>query len=132
MLLNPNCPCGGSSYLTCCSPYHSGQIPAPTAEALMRSRFSAYSQGNIDYLIDTLHPSKRRPIDRRNLTLASSTHWTHLTILNTQKGQATDRRGTVEFIAHYDRPYLGQHHERSRFTKEDGRWYYLDGDTLRD
>jgi SEC-C motif domain protein len=131
MLLNPTCPCGGSNYLTCCGPYHRGQA-APTAEALMRSRYSAYSQGDLEYLIATLHPRKRRPTDRPQLSSTiTHTHWTGLEIITSKNGQPGDRRGTVEFIASYDRPYVGQHHERSKFEHKDDRWYYVEGDTLK-
>ena len=52
------CPCGGALYAQCCGPLHQG-VPAPTAEALMRSRYSAYVRGDVDYLIASWHPSTR-------------------------------------------------------------------------
>jgi SEC-C motif domain protein len=141
-----DCPCGsGVSYAECCQPYLSGEIAAPTAEALMRSRYSAYVKGNIDYLIATLHPKSRQKDDRRILRLSIQTsRWLGLTILKTQKGQATDSTGKVEFVARYQSTQpqpaatpglptiapIEQLHERSKFVKQDGQWFYIDGEML--
>jgi SEC-C motif domain protein len=138
MLLNPFCPCGSQNhYADCCQRYLDGRSIAPTAEALMRSRYSAYSKQNLDYLIQTQHPKTRKKDDAKTIRQTfETTHWTSLTIVKTQKGTATDKRGTVEFIAtHQDKtnplnPNPQQLHERSRFIQEDGQWYYLDGDIL--
>jgi SEC-C motif-containing protein len=95
---------------------------APTAEALMRSRFSAFAVGDAGYLLRTWHPSTRPA----RLTLDPRQRWTHLEILGTERGGLFDTTGTVEFRAHYrtsDGP--GSVHENSRFTREDGRWVYL-------
>ncbi len=97
----------------------------------MRSRYAAYCQGQVDYLVDTLHPSKRRSGDQRSLEQSiRTTRWTSLTIVATKQGQERHQRGIVEFAATYDRPTAGQMHERSRFMKEGDRWFYLDGDML--
>lgn len=132
MLLNQLCPCGSQTpYAQCCGPYHTGKAVAPTAEALMRSRYSAYAKGNLDYLLDTLHPSQRKRGDRLSLSQSlNNTRWISLQILETQQGRPEDSQGMVEFVAVYDRPELGQMHERSRFVQEQGRWFYLDGDLL--
>lgn len=141
MLLNPLCPCDSQlNHTDCCGPYLSGKAVAPTAVALMRSRYSAYSKGNIDYLIQTRHPKTRKTDDRQVIAEGmKATCWTGLTILKTQKGTATDHRGIVEFVALYrssdavttpSNPKNYQLHERSRFIKEDGQWFYVDGDIL--
>jgi len=141
MLLHPLCPCGSAAHYTdCCESYLSRKAPAPTAEALMRSRYTAYSKGNIDYLIATLHPKSRQPDDRSSLLQSiQNTHWIGLSIVKTQRGQAQDKRGIVEFVALYqpvskkDRQNIGaanQLHERSRFVQERGQWFYVDGDIL--
>jgi SEC-C motif domain protein len=106
----------------------------------MRSRYSAYSKGHVDYLIQTQHPKTRKKDDRQVITEGlKSTCWTGLTILKTQKGTATDHRGIVEFVALYrstdpivseSKRQIYQLHERSRFIKEDGQWFYVDGDIL--
>ena len=135
-MLTPFCPCGNSkTYANCCGLYHSGQAIAPTAEALMRSRFSAFARGKLDYLLSTLHPSKCKRGDRLSLAQSiSNTRWIYLEVLSRQQGRDRDRQGVVEFMAVYDRPELGQLHERSRFVRESiegqARWFYVDGDIL--
>ncbi len=130
------CPCGSQAlYGDCCEPYLLGIATAPTAEALMRSRYSAYSQGAVDYLIETLHPSKRRKDDKsEHLESSTTIQWIGLKILKTQLGGIKDRKGMVEFIATYrSKAFLsvpGELHERSRFVKERDQWFYLEGDIL--
>ncbi|NLG54814.1 MAG: hypothetical protein GX542_04070 [Rhodococcus sp.] len=115
------CPCGAlNSYDACCGTFHSG-APAPTAEKLMRSRYSAFVVLASDYLLDTWHPDTRP----RRLRLDPDDQWTGLTIISTTGGQLFDTEGTVEFTAHQrHHPPL---HEISRFIRVDGRWMYLDG-----
>ncbi|OUS93729.1 YchJ family protein [Rhodococcus sp. NCIMB 12038] len=118
------CPCLlGEPYDECCGRYHRGEAKAPTAERLMRSRFSAFAVLDADYLIATWHPSTR-PAD---LDLDPEQRWTRLDILGTTGGGLLDTTGTVEFRAHY---VLDGHreslHENSRFVREDGDWLYLD------
>jgi len=96
---------------------------AATAEALMRSRFTAYAVGDPDYLRRTWHPSTRPA----RLTLEPGHRWTRLDILDIERGGLFDSTGVVEFRAHYresGRP--GEVHERSRFVREDGHWVYVD------
>lgn len=117
------CPCGGKDYASCCAPYHQG-LPAPDAQALMRSRYSAYVLKLEDYLLATWHASTRP----ETLELwADSSRWLGLEIKR-HEVQEPDQ-ATVEFVARYKiagRAY--RLHELSRFVREDGRWYYLDGD----
>jgi SEC-C motif domain protein len=141
MFLQPLCPCGSAvHFLQCCEPYLSGAAIAPTAEALMRSRYTAYNKGNADYLIATLHPKSRQKNERLTLLeTIQNTQWLRLTIIKTQKGQVQDKRGIVEFVALY-RPTQpkdllqistpNQLHERSRFIKEEQQWFYINGDVL--
>ncbi len=127
------CPCGsGNTYQTCCEPYLSGKLNAPIPEQLMRSRYTAFCKGNIDYLIATHHPSKRQPNDRQILAQTiAETEWQGLRVLNSTKADGTTNIGTVEFVAFYrSRGVLGQLHERSKFLKQNGRWYYLQGEIL--
>jgi SEC-C motif domain protein len=141
MFLHPLCPCGSAlPFLKCCELYLSSAAIAPTAEALMRSRYTAYSRGNVEYLMATLHPNSRRKNER--LTLLESiqnTQWVGLKIIKTEKGQIQDKRGVVEFVALYQPAHpkdrlqtevVNQLHERSRFTKEGDQWFYIDGDIL--
>jgi SEC-C motif-containing protein len=101
----------------------------------MRSRYSAYSKGDVEYLIQTQYPKKRKKNDRQMLLKTiTNTNWMGLTVLKTQKGGVNDRLGIVEFTALYRGLALTdpiyQLHERSRFIKEDGIWFYQDGDSL--
>lgn len=130
---SPNqCLCGSNHpYNKCCEPYLTKVDVAPTAEALMRSRYVAYCHGNVDYLIATRHPSTRRFDDRINLNKSvKTTTWEALTVLNTRQGSQTDHTGYVEFMAIHSQPEWGQLHERSKFVKENGRWFYVDGAML--
>lgn len=124
------CPCGGGkSYGSCCEPLHLNGA-ATTAEHLMRSRYSAFCLGKIDYLLATLHPSQRQPNDRANLThTLSRTNWVRLQILATKRGTADDDSGQVEFVATYHEDGIAKRlHERSDFVKENDRWFYHSGE----
>jgi SEC-C motif domain protein len=117
------CPCGGGAYETCCAPLHAGQA-APTAERLMRSRFSAFALGLGDYLLASWHPSTRPAHSDRD-----DIEWRRLQIVDTDAGGPDDATGIVEFRASYRIDgTAGVLHERSRFARDDGRWAYLDGD----
>ena len=127
------CPCGDlQNFGRCCLPYLQGTLPAPTAETLLRSRYSAYYTKNVDYLLKTQHPKHRKFNSRQEVAkTANSTTWAGLTIVDRKKGQVKDTTGIVEFIALYRiGDGLSQLHERSRFQKEGRQWYYLDGDLL--
>lgn len=128
--LPDNCPCGSQqTFSQCCQPLLSGEQHATTAQALMRSRYSAFATANIDYLIDTLHPEKRQPQDAELLSQAlQHTRWLGLQVRNCEKGLEQDERGTVEFVATWSEAgQSGFLHEKSSFVKLDGRWYYVDG-----
>ena len=123
------CPCKSRlPYGECCAPFHYGKALPQTAEALMRSRYSAYFFGRIDYLVDTTHPDKKPPQTRADIAaLADEARWKFLTILSTSKGQAGDKTGKVEFVAQYYRGgVLLEHHEKSRFRRSRGLWKYVD------
>lgn len=132
-LLSMPCPCGSQKALAqCCGVYLQGQRPAPTAEALMRSRYSAYCLKHIDYLLNTEHPSSRKLDSRLAIAAtANSVTWLGLTVLTTKAGQPEDDTGVVEFVAAYREGLAAaQLHERSRFVKEKGKWFYTSGDRL--
>ena len=126
------CPCGSKKAAKyCCEMYLSGKQKPDTAEKLMRSRYTAFSKGDVDYLIATLHPDKRKKSDRDELNKSiNTTQWLGLTIIDTQKGKKNDSTGIVEFEAIYQIEEPGQLHERSRFAKINGQWLYVDGDIL--
>jgi SEC-C motif-containing protein len=96
----------------------------------MRSRYSAFVCGEIEYLSESLHPQHRDDHDvAATRRWAGSADWLGLEIRATEAGGVDDTEGTVEFIASYrESGVVRNHHEVSRFSKEDGRWYYVDGD----
>jgi SEC-C motif-containing protein len=99
-------------------------VTAPTAERLMRSRYSAFAVGDVGYLLATWHARTRPP----SLGLDPDVEWRRLEILGVTAGGAQDDEGTVEFIAHYwdaARRQRGQQHEDSAFVREDGQWFYV-------
>lgn len=125
-----DCPCGsGRSLDACCGPHLSGEKPAPTAEALMRSRYSAFATGNIAYLEETLLPETRDDFDRDEARQWSeNSEWTGLEIRSTTAGREGDEDGIVEFVAHFTMGGKAHiHHETSRFVRRDDRWWYVDG-----
>lgn len=126
------CPCGSKKqYQYCCQMYLSAKKLPETAEKLMRSRYTAFYLGNIDYLIATLYPDKRQKSDYEELTKTiNQTKWLGLTVIDTRKGKKNDTTGIVEFEAIYQGKNIGQLHERSRFTKTNNQWFYVDGELL--
>lgn len=117
-----SCPCGGETYAGCCGRYHAGALPV-SAEALMRSRYSAYVLGLTDYVHASWHASTRPPRD--DLAHDPACKWLGLEIRAQHEDGDT---ATVEFVARYKIGGRAQRlHEVSRFVREDGRWFYLDG-----
>jgi len=91
----------------------------------MRSRYSAFATGDVEYLLRSWHPDTRPTA----LTLDPAQRWERLEILNATDGGLFHQEGTVEFRAHYRHSsHTGVLHERSRFTRVDGHWLYVDGD----
>ncbi|MGW3955059.1 YchJ family protein [Streptomyces sp. NPDC004752] len=124
MVTRSCCPCGLSGvYEACCGRYHRGAGAAPTAEALMRSRYAAFVRGDAEYLLRTWHP-RTRPL---RLDLDPGLRWTGLEVLGTTDGSAFHTAGTVTFRASHRG---GSLHERSRFERVDGAWVYVDGEFL--
>ncbi|MGP4047384.1 YchJ family protein [Streptomyces sp. 2A115] len=121
---NPSCPCDlAETYEQCCGRFHRGESAAPTAEALMRSRYCAFVKRDEAYLLRTWHP-RTRPA---RIAFDPGMRWTGLEILATGEGSAFHSTGTVTFRASYAG---GSLHERSRFERVDGAWVYVDGDFI--
>lgn len=120
------CPCGsGASYSSCCEPYHLGKKKAGTAEQLMRSRYSAFSTKNLEYLTDTW-VSQTRPAATE--IISGKVIWTNLEVISAENGGKDDKIGFVEFKAQYmEQNTLHTLHERSFFQKENGCWLYHSG-----
>jgi len=124
------CPCGSNrAYIDCCGQYISGKAKAPTAEALMRSRYSAYAEHEIDYIIKTCEHRGKEDIDFNSTReWSEKSTWLGLKIISVEKGAMTDSTGTVEFQAIYEKDGLRDiHHEIGKFKKENGEWLYTEG-----
>ena len=121
----PHCYCGNSiPFQDCCEPYIKGIANAPTAEKLMRSRYSAFATGAADYLVNTTHISKRRYHNKKDiLAWSQANKWLKLEVL-------ASTETTVTFKAYYlDENLKAQvHYEHSTFKLENGKWFYVDGE----
>lgn len=124
------CPCkSGKLYGECCEPILEGKMAAPTAEALMRARYSAYATEHIAFLKKSAVKKVQAEFDFDACTAWSrAAEWHGLEILNTEGGGENDVRGVVEFRALYTaRNEFCNHHERSTFVKEADGWKFEDG-----
>ena len=124
-MTSKKCYCGTSkAFKECCEIYINGIQKAPTAEALMRSRYAAYASHNADYLVAKTHVSQRKHHSKKDiLDWATANNWLRLEILKTTEN-------TVEFKAYYlngeqQQSYI--HHEKSTFIFENESWFYVDG-----
>jgi SEC-C motif domain protein len=125
------CPCGSErKYDDCCGKLIAG-APAATAEALMRSRYTAYVRGEVDYIIGSHDPATATDVDRdATAKWSRETTWLGLTIVATERGGEADDEGMVEFIARHREGGSDQdlsHHERAKFRRIDGRWVFVSG-----
>jgi len=129
-----NCPCGsGKPIDTCCGPIIKGAAKAPTAEALMRARYTAYATGAVDFIVSSCH----REEDDGGIDLEATKKWSEeskwlgLRIVRTEKGGPTDSKGVVEFVATYEQGGLrDEHHEVGHFVRKDGDWLYETGEII--
>ncbi|MGB0630632.1 MAG: YchJ family protein [Alphaproteobacteria bacterium] len=129
------CPCGsGEVYEKCCGRYVDGRASAPTAEALMRSRFTAFARRKLDYIERTCASEMRETFDRSGAERGADTvKWLSLQVLGTSGGGAMEDTGTVEFAATYLADgTIREHRENSAFRREDGGWVYVAGEIAPD
>ena len=119
------CPCSsGEVFGACCGPLLQG-TPAPTAERLMRSRYTAFGLHDATHLLRTWYPTSRP----RTIDFEPDLEWRRLLVLDRVAGGPFDDQGVVEFEAFWRQGTVrGSLHERSRFVREDRQWYYVDGD----
>lgn len=117
------CPCGGAAFATCCGRWNDAH-PAPDAAALMRSRYSAYVRRDAGWLLETWHASTRPAT--LDLHAAPAPTWLGLEL---KAQHPRGDRAEVEFVARYrvGGGRAARLHETSRFVREAGRWYYVDG-----
>ncbi|WP_338564285.1 YchJ family protein [Erwinia sp. E_sp_B04_7] len=127
--MSEHCPCcSGMEYSVCCQPYLKGLAIPASPEALMRSRYTAYATQDAEYLVATWHPTCDAQRFHASLVESfKSTTWLSLQIIAAEK-TGDKSEGFVTFFARFSE---NQHesfiHERSRFLKEEQRWYYIDG-----
>lgn len=127
-----NCPCGSErNFQDCCEPYLTGKTHPPTAEALMRSRYTAFTRKDLSYIKKTLaHESLSDYDAAATKAWAEEAQFKGLRILSTEKGQPTDKTGTVEFVATFtQKDETLEHHEVSKFQKNGkGEWKFVSGE----
>ena len=124
-MTDTRCPCfSGNTFDACCGPILAG-APAPTAERLMRSRYTAFVVEDAAHLLRTWHPTTRP----QTIDFDPDLEWRRLLVVDREAGGPFDRVGVVEFEAFWrEGAERGSLHERSRFVREDRHWYYVDGD----
>lgn len=129
--MNTLCPCGSNHpFHQCCAPIIAGSNNAETAEALMRSRYTAFTKADVDYLMRSHHSRTRPTRQRKSIRQwAQSVQWMGLVVLKSEAGQPADQTGIVEFRALYmENGQMQQIHERSSFEREQGKWVYVVGE----
>lgn len=116
----------GKTFAECCEPFITGAANPPTAEACLRSRYSAYVLGNADYILDTIEPEERKRYDRKGIEKWSkNSQWISLQVLSS-KDEGDE--GNVEFVATFKENFVTKkHHEKSVFTRIDGKWCFKSG-----
>ncbi len=126
-MTDSKCPCGANKTRSdCCELYISGKESPSTPEALMRSRYTAYTQANIDYIQKTMRGPAAVSFDADEARRwAEQAEWIDLTVIDSSVNQA---KGMVEFIARYRiNQQVQEIHERSEFQRVDHSWYYVSG-----
>ena len=129
-MINPTilCPCqSGKSYTDCCQPFHLHQMIPDSAEKLMRSRYTAYTQVNIPYIVETTVPAQQALLDQPAMHLwGEETDWAGLEII-THQPFVSKIHSWVEFKAFFNTENgIDAHHERSLFVLIEKRWYFVD------
>jgi SEC-C motif-containing protein len=134
-----DCPCGsGREFDACCGPIIAGTTPAPTAEALMRSRYTSYVKRAYAHLEHSLSPAQHADFSlEKTREWAEHAEFQSLAIVRTENGGPADTEGTVEFTARFTAGGKAHdHHEIAKFSRHEGRWVYdgmveTKGETMR-
>ena len=124
------CPCGSKlEFDQCCEPFLLDTKKPGTATELMRTRYTAYAMGFVEFLYKTSSAKVKKEFDAdSSRKWAESATWTGIEIINEVEGTAEDTKGTVEFTAHYTVNETDfNHHEKAYFAKTNGEWFFMDG-----
>ena len=127
------CPCGkGETFETCCGPFLQGRAKPKTAEELMRSRYTAFTRGDVDYVMKTHDPDTVHQVDRRSTEeWAEQSEWLGFELLDSRAGGPEDFQGTIEFVARYRIKGVNlEHRELATFRRQDDVWYFVDGEQV--
>lgn len=128
------CPCGSEQPLAqCCLPFIQGKATPKTAEALLRSRYTAFTRGEVDYILSTHHSKTKDDVKREEIeSWSKGSEWLGLKILQKLQGEEADERGEIAFHAKYKADGKVQdHYEHSLFEKEEGKWKFVDAQGLK-
>jgi SEC-C motif-containing protein len=123
------CPCGSNVVLSqCCLPFIEGKRQPSSAEQLLRSRYTSFTRGDVDYILATHHSKTRHEVKREEIEdWSKNSQWLGLKIVQIEGGQPSDNQGTIIFGAHYRSEEKNQEHwEKSFFEKENGEWRFMD------
>ncbi len=123
------CACGsGISLETCCLPLIQGKAMAQTAEQLLRARYTAFTRGDVDFILSTHHSKTRNEVKREEIEeWSKNSKWLGLKIFQSEAGKKDDEQGTLIFGAYYTQNDKNEEHiEKSFFEKENGQWKFLD------
>ncbi len=130
--MTESCPCGsGTEFDSCCGPLLSGEKTGMTAEAVMRSRYTAFVKSNLEHLIRTVDAPLRKEMAEEDVEeWNKGVVWKGLTVMKTKAGGPSDSSGMVEFVARFEKDGEDKSlHEKARFKKRHGVWLYVDGVT---
>jgi SEC-C motif domain protein len=129
MSANTNCPCGsGQSAEACCVPVIKGKRLAATAEELLRARYTAFTRGEVDFIVETHHSKTRSEVKREEIEdWSKNSEWHGLKIVQSEAGKAGDSSGTIVFCAEFTtQGKRNEHWEQALFEKEGKEWRFLD------
>ena len=127
------CPCGsGNAFSACCEPLIKNEVKATSAEQLIRSRYSAFTVCEMEYVLNTHHPKTRSDVDMEaNLKWAKSSSWLGLEIHEVEDDNDASKKAFIKFTAKFKtNGKTASHKERSEFRKEGGEWFFYDGESL--
>jgi SEC-C motif-containing protein len=129
------CPCGSEQDLSkCCLPVIEGKKKPTVAEELLRARYTAFTRGNVDFILDSHHSKTRAEVKREEIEeWSKNSQWLGLKVVQSEGGKAEDDKGTIVFCATYnDEAGKKQDHwEQALFEKESGQWKFLDARGIR-